>query len=269
MSTAQTAIVDVWGEYLLNKSITKAMILAAGEGTRLRPHTLTTPKPMLPVSGRPTIEWIVLWLRHYGIRDIVINLHHQPDPVIEHFGDGSKLGVKITFSVEETILGTAGGVKRVENQFKNPFVMVYGDVLTDMDLGRLAEFHGACCDRPHVTLSLYTAPNPWECGIVAVDGNQRVTRFVEKPPRDQVFSNLTNAGVLVVDPPILKHIPPAGFSDISHDLLPELLRSDVPIYAQPMDEDVYLIDIGTPEKYERVQRQWPTARARLYLESTK
>jgi NDP-sugar pyrophosphorylase family protein len=245
------------------------MILAAGEGTRLRPYTLTAPKPMLPVAGRPTIEWIILWLRHYGIFDVVINLHHQPGPVIDHFGDGSGVGVKITYSVEETILGTAGGVKKVENLFQDPFVVVYGDVLTDMDLGGLMAFHCACEGRPHVTLSLYPAPNPWECGIVAVDGDHRVTRFVEKPPRDQVFSNLTNAGILIIDPPILEHIPSAGFYDISHDLLPELLRSEVPVCAQPMEKDVYLIDIGTPEKYERVQHEWPTARAKRYLESAR
>jgi mannose-1-phosphate guanylyltransferase len=244
----------------------KAMILAAGEGTRLRPHTLKTPKPMLPVAGRPTLEWIVLWLRFYGIREIVINLHHQPQPVLEYFGDGSALGVKITFSVEETILGTAGGIKRVENLFQDPFVVVYGDVLTDMDLGALMAFHADCDELAHGTLSLYSAANPWECGIVAVDAENRVTKFVEKPPRDQVFSDLTNAGILIFDPPMLDYIPSTGFSDISHDLLPELLRSNVPVYAQPMEKDVYLIDIGTPEKYERAQREWPTARARPYLE---
>jgi len=245
------------------------MILAAGEGTRLRPHTLTVPKPMLPVAGRPTIEWIVLWLRHFGIRDIVINLHHQPGPVLKYFGDGSALGVKITFSAEDAILGTAGGVKKVGSLFKEPFVVVYGDVLTDMDLCALMEFHAARDSQAHVTLSLYSAPNPWECGIVAVDHNHRVTRFVEKPPRDQVFSNLTNAGILVIDPPILEHIPSTGFSDISHDLLPKLLRSDVPIYAQPMEKEVYLIDIGTPEKYERVQHEWPTAAAARYIKTEK
>jgi len=252
---------------LLKETATKAMILAAGEGTRLRPYTLTVPKPMLPVAGRPTLEWIVLGLRHYGIRDIVINLHHQPDPVIKHFGDGSALGVKITFSVEETILGTAGGIKRVEHLFRDPFVVVYGDVLTDMDLGKLVAFHCAGGDPPHVTLSLYTTSNPWECGIVAVDRDHRVRKFVEKPPRDQAFSNLINAGILVLDPPILEQIPSAAFFDIAHDLLPKLLQANVPILAQPMEEGCYLIDIGTPEKYERVQREWPTARARHWGES--
>jgi NDP-sugar pyrophosphorylase family protein len=246
----------------MKQPVTKAMILAAGEGTRLRPHTLTVPKPMLPVAGRPTIEWIVLWLKHYGIGDIVVNLHHQPRPVLDYFGDGSRWDVKMTFSVEETILGTAGGIKRVENLLQQPFVLVYGDVLTDMDLGKLMAFHAGCETRPHVTLSLFQTPHPWECGIVGVDDRHRVTRFVEKPPRDQVFSNLVNAGILVIDPPVLEHIPPSVFYDVSNDLLPKLMQSQIPIYAQTMDDDDYLIDIGTPDKYERVQREWPTARAR-------
>jgi NDP-sugar pyrophosphorylase family protein len=243
----------------------KAMILAAGEGTRLRPYTLTTPKPMLPVAGRPTIEWIVLWLRYYGIDDIVINLHHHGEAVVSHFAGASDLGVNVEFSVEETILGTAGGVKRVEHLFHEPFVVVYGDVLTDMDLGELMGFHGTCAAEPHVTLSLATAPNPWECGVVAVDDRHRVTRFVEKPPREHVFSNLTNAGVLVVDPPVLEYIPPDKYYDIAHDLLPKLMDAGVPIYAQSLEESAYLIDIGSPEKYERVQGEWPTDRARRYL----
>jgi NDP-sugar pyrophosphorylase family protein len=238
----------------------KAMILAAGEGTRLRPHTLRMPKPMLPVAGRPTLEWIVVWLRCHGIRDIVVNLHHQPQPVLDYFGDGGRLGVNLTFSVEKEILGTAGGIKNVERLFREPFVVVYGDVLTVMDLGGLIAFHESHSKAPHVSISLYHAPNPWECGIVAVDGNDRVTGFVEKPSRDAIFSDLTNAGVLVVDPPILEHIPPASFSDISKDLMPKLLADGVPIYAQSADENVYLIDIGTPEKYEKAQREWPTGR---------
>ena len=250
----------------MNQPIAKAMILAAGEGTRLRPHTLTVPKPMLPVAGRPTLEWIALWLRHFGIREIVVNLHHQPRPVLEYFGDGGAWNLKITFSVEETMLGTAGGMKRVENLLQQPFVLVYGDVLTDMDLGKLLAFHLECGGEPHVTLSLCQADNPWECGVVAVDDRHRVTRFEEKPPRERIFSNLTNAGIVVIDPPILKHIPDAGFYDVSCDLLPKLLQLRIPIFAQRMEDDAYSIDIGTPEKYARAEREWPTVRAKQFLE---
>jgi NDP-sugar pyrophosphorylase family protein len=248
----------------MKTAITKAMILAAGEGTRLHPHTLAVPKPMLPVSGRPTLEWIVLWLKHYGIREIVVNLCHRPRPVLDYFGDSRDWGVNLFFSVEETMLGTAGGIKRVESRLQEPFVLVYGDVLTDMDLGKFLEFHGACGEDPHITLSLCRAPHPWECGVVAVDGGHRVTRFVEKPPREQIFSDLTNAGILAIDPPILEHIPDSDFSDVSRDLLPKLLQNRTPMYAMPLEAADYLIDIGTPEKYGRAQREWPTERARQW-----
>jgi NDP-sugar pyrophosphorylase family protein len=244
----------------------QAMILAAGAGTRLLPHTLNLPKPMLPVSGRPTLEWVLLWLRHYGIRDLVINLHHRPNPVVRHFGDGSAFGVKTTFSIEEALLGTAGGVKHVAGLLQDSFVVVYGDVLTDMDLARLIAFHNAHGEAPHVTLSLCQAPNPWECGVVAVDERGRVTQFVEKPPRDRIFSNLTNAGILVMDRPVLDHVPSGVFSDISQDLLPKLLSFGVPLFARRMEAEAYLIDIGTPEKYERVQREWPTQRFQRVFE---
>ncbi len=245
----------------------KAMILAAGEGTRLRPLTLHTPKPMLPVAGRPTLEWIFLWLRFHGIREFIVNLHHEPEPVMHHFGNGQRYGVQLTYSVEPTLLGTAGGIKRVERLFTQPFVVVYGDVLTDMDFGQLLRFHQSQGAEPHITLSLYRVANPQECGIVEVDDRHRVTRFVEKPPPDQIFSELANAGVLIIDPPLLASVPSQGFSDIARDLLPLLLRQGVPLYGRPIEESVYLIDIGTPEKYERVQHEWPTPVAARYLEN--
>jgi NDP-sugar pyrophosphorylase family protein len=243
----------------------KAMVLAAGEGTRLRPFTLQVPKAMLAVSGRPTLEWILLWLRFYGITEIVVNLHHRPQTVLDYFGDGSRWGVRLTYSLEPVLLGTAAGLKRMERCFTEPFVVVYGDVLTDMDLGQFLRFHRSRDDQPHATLSVYRAPNPQECGVVEVTSLDRVTRFVEKPPADQIFSEFANMGVLIFDPPLLACVPSAGFFDLSRDLLPLLLRQGVPVYAQLVDESVYVIDIGTPEKYERVQHEWPTPPATRYL----
>jgi mannose-1-phosphate guanylyltransferase/phosphomannomutase len=155
----------------------------------------------------------------------------------------------------------------MERLFTETFVVVYGDVLTDMDLSQLIRFHRLHDDQPHATLSVYRAPNPQECGIVEVDSQFRVTRFVEKPPADQIFSELANAGVLIFDPPLLASAPSEGFSDISRDLLPLLLEQGVPIYAQPIEESAYLIDIGTPEKFERVQHEWPTPLATRYLQN--
>jgi NDP-sugar pyrophosphorylase family protein len=238
------------------------MILAAGEGTRLRPLTETKPKPMLEVNGKPVLEWILLWLKAHGIEEVAINLHYRPESVRECFGDGAGLGVRIHYSVEERILGTAGGVKRVQGLFEGPLVIAYGDVLTDLDLTRLLGIHNAKGGDPHVTLSLYHVANPWECGIVDIDAGGRVTRIVEKPPRHEIRSDLANAGVLVLDASLLDHVPAEGPYDIAGDLLPQLLRLGVDVYGVPLGETEYLIDIGTPEKFERAQREWPTPTAR-------
>ena len=246
--------------------INKAMILAAGEGTRLRPLTLSRPKPILPVSGRPLLEYTIAWLRYYGIMQVAINLHHRPQTVMDCLGDGSRFGVDITYSLEEALLGTAGGVKHMAGFLGETFVLVYGDVLTDLDLRALLDFHLAQPAGPHVTLSLYRVPNPWECGIVGLDAAGRVTRFVEKPPRAEVFSDWANAGILVVEPEILQYVPDGQSADWGHDVFPGLLRSGTPIYGWPLPETAYLLDIGSPEKYEAAQRSWPTAAARRFLQ---
>jgi mannose-1-phosphate guanylyltransferase len=244
----------------------KAMILAAGEGSRMAPLTSTCPKPMLPVAGKPGLEWIVAWLRINGVTDVMINLHHLPEAVLTHFGDGAAFGVSIEFSREEPILGTAGGVKRVEQFFEDTVTVVYGDVLTDLDLHTLLDFHHAHGPESHVTLSLYQTVHPTQCGIVALDETGRVKRFVEKPAADNIFSDLANAGVLIIDRPLLDYVPTEVFYDLSNDLLPLLLERGLPIYGQRLSQDTYLIDFGTPETYERVQHEWPTARLTAALE---
>src|SRR5579871_4809367 len=116
------------------RETTKAMILAAGEGTRLRPLTYTTPKPMLSIAGRPGLEWILLWLRAHGIRDVAMNLSYKPEVVRAYFAQGARFHIHLTYSLEDTLMGTAGGVRRLKDFFDTPFVIVYGDVLTDLDL---------------------------------------------------------------------------------------------------------------------------------------
>jgi NDP-sugar pyrophosphorylase family protein len=236
------------------------MILAAGEGTRLHPLTLERPKPMLPVAGRPALEYTVAWLRRHGVRDLAVNLHHKPDAVRDYFGDGQRLGVHIRYSLEPEILGTAGGVRRLADFFDETFVVVYGDVLTDLDLSALIGFHRRRDDaggRPHLTLSLYHAPNPEACGILAVDAAGRVTRFVEKPPPDDIFSDLANAGIMIVEPGVVELIPPGVFCDFGHDLIPRMLAEGWPVHGMELPPESYLIDFGTPEKYRRVQVEWP------------
>ena len=240
------------------------MILSAGAGTRLRPLTDTTPKPLLPISGKPALEWTLIWLQQFGIERIAINLFHRPLPVISYLEDGSKFGAKIAYSIEEEILGTAGGVKRIQPFLDETFVLIYGDILTDFDLQALIDFHKSASKEPHVTLSLTRALNPTECGVVSLDENGRVLRFVEKPKADEVFSDLTNAGVLIFDPEILDQVPANVFYDFSKDLFPKMLESGMPIYGSLLSDSDYLIDIGSHEKYDRVQREWPTEKAKRW-----
>ena len=187
------------------------------------------------------------------------------DPLSGSARNGSAFGVDIAYSVEETILGTAGGARRMSPFLDCTFVLVYGDVLTDLDLTTLVAFHRQHTAGPHLTMTLYRVPNPSECGIVSLDERGKVIRFVEKPAIDDVFSDLAHAGVSVMDPELLQFIPPGRFYDFGRDLFPRLLQSGVPIYGWPLPDKAYLIDIGTPEKYARAQQEWPTQTARTLL----
>lgn len=228
----------------------KGMILAAGEGRRLRPLTDHLPKPMLPIGGKPLLEHIIIHLRDCGITDLAVNLYHLPAAVIDYFGDGSRWGVSLRYSVEEQLLGSAGGVKRLQSFFDETFVVFYGDLLTWADLRPMIELH----QRAGVpaTMGLYHVADPWNRGIVQLDETQKIVRFAEKPPRDQVFSNLANAGIYVLEPEILNRIPLEQVYDFGHDVFPNLLAEGRPIAGYVIED--LLIDIGLPEKYEEANQ---------------
>lgn len=223
----------------------KAMILSAGEGTRLRPLTLTTPKPMLPVGGRPLLEHVILNLQRCGVTDIGINLYHLPEQVIDYFGDGSRLGVNIRYSIEEKLLGSAGGVKRLADFFDETFVVYYGDVFTFANLRPMVDLHRQ--SGAPATMGLYRVPDPWNRGIVELDSAKTIVRFVEKPPKGLAFSNLANAGIYVLEPEILNWIPAAEHYDFGHDVFPNLLAQGVKVAGYVLNDPI--IDIGLPEKY--------------------
>jgi NDP-sugar pyrophosphorylase family protein len=231
----------------------KAMILAAGEGTRLRPLTDIYPKPMLPVGGQPLLERTVGWLRAHGIAEIAINLHHRPEAITRHFGDGSRFGVRITYSPEEQLLGTAGAVRRLEGFFDTTFAVVYGDVLTDLDLTALAAFHAG--SGSVATLALYRAdPQPTARGLVALSEQGRVTRFLEKPRSEEVFDGLINAGVYILEPAVVPFIPIDRPSDFGRDVFPDLLQRGMRLSGWPIPPATTLIDIGSPESYRAAQQ---------------
>jgi NDP-sugar pyrophosphorylase family protein len=231
------------------------MILAAGEGTRLRPLTLHRPKPMLPIGDKPLLQYTIELLRRHGVTQVAINLHHRPEAITQYFGEGHTFGVEITYSFEDPILGTAGAIKKLQHYFDDTFTLFYGDVLTNLDVSALAEFHHL--KGGMATIALYKVPNPSDCGLVGLDPQYRITRFVEKPPPEEAFTDLASAGILVLEPDAMDYIPPDTFQDFGYDLLPDLLTRGIPLYGYPIPDATYLIDIGTIEKYEQAQREWP------------
>ena len=228
----------------------KGMILAAGEGRRLRPLTDHLPKPMLPVAGRPLLEHTITYLRDCGVTDLAINLHHLPAVVMNYFGNGSHWGVNLHYSVEERLLGSAGGVKRLQSFFDETFVVFYGDLLTWADLRPMIALHRRA--GVLATMGLYHVPDPWNRGIVQLDEAQNIVRFAEKPPRDQVFSNLANAGIYVLEPEVLERIPAEQMVDFGHEVFPGLLAEGVQVAGYVIED--MLIDIGLREKYEEANR---------------
>jgi phosphoheptose isomerase/dTDP-glucose pyrophosphorylase len=239
----------------------RALVLAAGAGTRLRPLTADCPKPMVPIDGKPLLEHTLAWLRRHGIAEVAINLHYMPAAIMQHFGNGAHCGVDIRYSFEELPLGTAGALRPLADFLsQGTFVVVYGDVLTDIDLqALLAAHYGHLARDPHtgITISLYRVPNPTEVGLVGLGARGRVLRFVEKPRREEVFTDLANAGIMVVEPRVIPFIPENMYYDFGQHLLPKLLESTVSIYGWEVPPSAYVLDIGTNEKYQQAQTEWP------------
>lgn len=237
---------------LCYNELMKAMILAAGEGTRLRPLTLTVPKPMIPIVGVPLLARTLSWLAGEGVTEAAINLFHRPQSIPETFGREWH-GIRLHYFFEETLRGTAGGLKGAEEVFRHspdPFYVIYGDNLIHADLRRLRDFHRA---RGAVAaVALFHHPNPSAAGIVAADSEGRITRFVEKPPPDQIFSDTANAGVYVLDPSVLEAIPADRPSDFGKDIFPALLDQGHALYGTLLDG--YLQDTGTPDAYRQANR---------------
>jgi mannose-1-phosphate guanylyltransferase/phosphomannomutase len=240
----------------------KAVVMAGGEGTRLRPLTSNQPKPMVPVVGKPCMEHIVELLRRHGFEDIVVTLAFMPQMIRGYFGTGEGHGVSIRYSVEETPAGTAGSVKLAEEALDEPFLVISGDALCDIDLSALVRFHeekGAL-----VTIALKSVDNPLEFGIVVTDADGRIERFLEKPSWAQVFTDTINTGIYVIQPEALRDVPTDRPYDFAKELFPRLLEKGRPLYG--FVADGYWQDIGNLDQYrqanfdaldERVQLEIP------------
>jgi mannose-1-phosphate guanylyltransferase/phosphomannomutase len=238
----------------------KAVIMAGGEGTRLRPLTANQPKPMLPLGNRPMMEHIVRHVHNHGFRDIVVTVQFLASQVRNYFGDGSDMGVDLTYATETTPLGTAGSVKNAREQLQETFLVISGDALTDVDLGELVAFHRS--SGAMATVALKHMENPLEFGIVITREDGRIERFLEKPHWGQVFSDTINTGIYVLEPEVFEHIPD-GPSDFAGDIFPKLLELGVPLFGFVVDG--YWEDVGNLDAYQRAHQDILDGRVRLDL----
>jgi mannose-1-phosphate guanylyltransferase / phosphomannomutase len=225
----------------------KAVVMAGGEGTRLRPLTSNQPKPMVPIVGKPCMEHIVELLKEHGFDDIVVTLAFMPQAIRGYFGAGESQGVSIRYSVEESPMGTAGSVKLAEGVLDEPFLVISGDALCDIDLGALVGFHRE--KEALVTIGLKSVDNPLEFGIVVTDDDGRIERFLEKPSWGQVFTDTINTGIYVLDPEVLRHVPEGQPFDFSKELFPLLLEMGRPLYGYIADG--YWQDIGNLDQFKQ------------------
>jgi len=226
--------------------------MAGGEGTRLRPMTANQPKPMLPVVNRPIMEHVLRLLRQHGFDETVVTVQFLASLVRNYFGDGEDFGMSLQYATEETPLGTAGSVRNAQDALRDePFLVISGDALTDIDLSKLVAFHknnGAL-----VTVALTRVPDPLEFGIIIADEEGRIQRFLEKPTWGQVFSDTVNTGIYVMEPEVLDEVPPGEPVDWSSDVFPRLLERGAPLFGWIADG--YWEDVGTLESYLKAQAE--------------
>jgi mannose-1-phosphate guanylyltransferase/phosphomannomutase len=237
----------------------KAVVMAGGEGTRLRPLTSNQPKPMVPIVGKPCMEHILELLKEHGFDDVIVTLAFLPQAIRSYFGSGETLGLNIEYSVEELPLGTAGSVGLAREALDDTFLVISGDALCDVDLGALVSFHreqGAAA-----TIGLKSVDNPLEFGIVVTDEEGRIERFLEKPSWGQVFSDTINTGIYVLEPEVLRHMPTDGPYDFSKQLFPLLLEMGRPLYGHVLDG--YWQDIGNLDQYRQANFDALDERVRL------
>jgi mannose-1-phosphate guanylyltransferase len=230
----------------------RAMILAAGLGTRLRPITYAVPKPMVPVLNRPVMEHTVRLLARHGFSEAIANLHWFPETIEGHFGDGSAFGLDLTYSLEEKLLGTAGGVRNVADYLGDSFLVVAGDALTDLDFRAMREFHES--HDGIATLATKRVPDTDQYGVVIAGEDGRIQGFQEKPDPAEALSDLANTCIYMFRREIFDFFPepgtskaagpddPPGFTDWAMDVFPALLEGDIPFYSHEID--AYWNDIG-------------------------
>ena len=241
----------------------KAVILVGGQATRLLPLTCNISKAMVPVLNIPFLEHVIRYLSKHQIKDIILAQGYLAQPIEDYLGDGSQLGVKLNYVVEDTPLGTAGAVKNAEKYLDETFLMLNGDIFTDLDITGMIERHLA--RKAKATIALTPVDDPTSYGLIETNAEDRITRFLEKPDRSQITTNTVNAGTYVLEPEILAQIPSQTKVSIEREVFPSLLEEGKPVYAY--SSAAYWIDMGTPEKYFRLHRDLLSGKSSQYVPS--
>ena len=241
----------------------KAVVMAGGEGTRLRPLTSSRPKPLVPILNKPCMQHTIELLKRHGITDIVVTLYYLADEIEGYFGDGSELGVNLIYTVEDTPLGTAGSVKKAQEYLKDDtFIIVSGDALTDLDVDKALAFHRE--KGSEATLVLQHVDNPLEFGVVITDEGGRIRRFLEKPSWGEVFSDTVNTGMYILEPSIFEYMKPEKNYDWSQDIFPQLLTEEQPMFGYVLGE--YWTDVGSLQQYRQAQYEMLGGMTQLPIE---
>ncbi|MBV8531961.1 MAG: NDP-sugar synthase [Candidatus Eremiobacteraeota bacterium] len=228
----------------------QAIVLVGGEGTRLRPLTYGTPKPMVPIMNVPFLARTLERLYAAEIRDVILAAGYMPQSIVDYFGDGSRLGMKVTYAIEATPLGTAGALKNVEQHVTGPFFVLNGDILTSLDLRGMRQYHD---EKGGIgTLHLIRVEDPSPFGCVVHDRSGRVSSFVEKPPKGEEPTNEINAGTYLLEREILEYIPPGVNISIERVTFPDVIAKGKALYAYTTDD--YWLDLGRPEQYLAAHR---------------
>ncbi|WKV07656.1 NDP-sugar synthase [Thermoanaerobacterium sp. CMT5567-10] len=226
----------------------KALLLAGGLGTRLRPLTNFLPKPMVPIMGKPLLESTILRLKHQGVDEVVISTCYKSNHIEKYFGDGEKLGVKVSYIKEDIPLGTGGAIKNAEEFFGDTFIILNSDIICDIDIKNLVEYHKS--KNALATIAMTKVEDPSQYGVIEYDDNDYITAFKEKPKPYETNSKWINAGIYVFEPELLNEIPKDEVVSIERDTYPKLLSKGCSMAAYRYGG--YWIDIGTIEKYKKV-----------------
>ncbi|MFA7243967.1 MAG: sugar phosphate nucleotidyltransferase [Patescibacteria group bacterium] len=247
-------------EYLIENGlginqIKKAILLVGGEGTRLRPFTYELPKALLPVAGKPMVEHVIDLLRSHGVTEICLALGYKGEMIKDYFKDGTKFGVRINYVEERSPLGTAGPLRLAKKFLNETFFIVWGDVLSEIDLSDFMHFHRN--NEGLATIALTPVEDPSRFGVASLTGS-RITGFVEKPKRSEAPSNLANAGMAIMEPEVIdKYVPQKGKAMVEYDIYPKLAEEGK-LFGYPFFSQ--WLDTGTYESYEKAIKEWKKSR---------